>query len=35
MLARADASSYCLQAGTGATLQHYAGPGGTPAAGPC
>jgi hypothetical protein len=34
-LARADASSYCLQAGTGAALQHLAGPGGQPAAGPC
>jgi hypothetical protein len=35
VLARADASSYCLQAGTSATAQHLAGPGGTPAAGPC
>jgi hypothetical protein len=34
-LARADASSYCLQAGTGATVEHFTGPGGTPAAGPC
>jgi hypothetical protein len=34
-LVRADVSSYCLQAGAGTTLQHYVGPGGTPAAGPC
>jgi Tfp pilus assembly protein PilE len=34
-LTRADAASYCLQAGAGAAVQHYAGPGGTPAAGPC
>jgi hypothetical protein len=34
-LMRADAASYCLQAGVGAAVQHYAGPGGTPAAGPC
>jgi hypothetical protein len=34
-LVRADASSYCLQAGTGASLQHLAGPGGQPAAGAC
>jgi hypothetical protein len=32
---RADAASYCLQAGVGGTVQHYVGPGGTPAAGPC
>lgn len=32
---RADAASYCLQAGVGGTIQHYVGPGGTPAAGPC
>jgi hypothetical protein len=32
---RADAASYCLQAGVGQTVQHYVGPGGTPAAGPC
>jgi len=32
---RADATSYCLQAGVGGTVQHYVGPGGTPAAGPC
>jgi len=34
-LARADAASYCLQAGIGASVQHLVGPGGTPAAGPC
>ncbi len=34
-VARADASSYCLQAGVGTAVQHYVGPGGTPAAGPC
>ena len=32
---RADASTYCLQAGIGGTVQHFIGPGGTPAAGPC
>lgn len=32
---RADAASYCLQAGVGGTVQHFTGPGGTPAAGPC
>ena len=32
---RADAASYCLQAGIGASVQHFTGPGGTPAAGPC
>jgi hypothetical protein len=32
---RADAASYCLQAGVGGTVQHFIGPGGTPAAGPC
>jgi hypothetical protein len=32
---RADATSYCLQAGIGGTVQHFIGPGGTPAAGPC
>jgi hypothetical protein len=32
---RADATSYCLQAGVGGAIQHYVGPGGTPAAGPC
>jgi hypothetical protein len=34
-LVRADASSYCLQAGSGTTVQHFAGPSGVPAAGPC
>jgi hypothetical protein len=34
-LVRADAASYCLQAGAGATAQHLAGPGGSPAPGPC
>jgi hypothetical protein len=34
-LVRADAASYCLQAGVGGSVQHYVGPGGTPAAGPC
>jgi hypothetical protein len=32
---RADATTYCLQAGVGTTAQHFVGPGGTPAAGPC
>ena len=32
---RADATSYCLQAGIGGTVQHFIGPGGAPAAGPC
>ena len=32
---RADAASYCLQAGVGGTVQHFVGPGGTPASGPC
>jgi hypothetical protein len=34
-LVRADATSYCLQAGTGASAQHETGPGGAPAPGPC
>lgn len=34
-LVRADAASYCLQAGVGGLIQHYTGPGGSPAAGPC
>jgi hypothetical protein len=34
-LVRADAASYCLQAGIGGATQHFAGPGGTAAAGPC
>jgi hypothetical protein len=32
---RADAVSYCLQTGIGGSVQHFTGPGGTPAAGPC
>lgn len=34
-LVRADATSYCLQAGTGAAARHVVGPGGAPAPGPC
>jgi hypothetical protein len=34
-LVRADATSYCIQAGQGTAEVHIAGPGGTPAAGPC
>jgi Tfp pilus assembly protein PilE len=34
-LVRADASTYCLQAGVGGSTQHFTGPGGSPAAGPC
>jgi hypothetical protein len=34
-LVRADATSYCLQSGTGAAAQHETGPGGSPAPGPC
>jgi Tfp pilus assembly protein PilE len=34
-LVRADAASYCLQAGVGGSVQHLTGPGGTAAAGPC
>jgi hypothetical protein len=34
-LIRADATSYCLQAGTGTAVQHVVGPGGRPAAGAC
>ena len=34
-LARADAASYCLQAGAGPSVQHFTGPGGSAAAGPC
>ena len=30
-----DAASYCLQSGVGDAVQHFAGPGGTAAAGPC
>ena len=35
VIARADTSSYCLQAGTGPTAEHVVGPGGTPTAGSC
>jgi hypothetical protein len=35
VLVRADAASYCLEAGTGESLQHVVGPGGAPAAGTC
>jgi hypothetical protein len=35
ILPRADAASYCLQAGAGAATQHVVGPGGTPASGSC
>jgi Tfp pilus assembly protein PilE len=35
VLARADASSYCLQSGVGGSIQHFVGPGGPSAAGPC
>ena len=35
ILVRADALSYCLQAGVGGTAQHFVGPGGPAAAGPC
>jgi hypothetical protein len=34
-LVRADDSSYCLQGGAGASVQHFTGPGGAPASGPC
>jgi hypothetical protein len=34
-VARADAASYCLQAGSGTAVQHLAGPGGKPAPGAC
>ena len=34
-LVRADATSYCLQAGIGQAVQHEDGPNGSPAAGPC
>ncbi len=32
---RADATTYCLQAGSGTTVQHLRGPDGTPQPGPC
>jgi len=34
-LVRANASSYCVQSGSGQSLMHLAGPGGAPAAGAC
>ena len=34
-LVRADPTSYCLQTGVGGTVQHFVGPGGSPAAGAC
>jgi hypothetical protein len=34
-LMRADAATYCLQSGAGTSVQHFAGPNGTAAAGPC
>ena len=34
-LVRADATSYCLQSGVATGLQHFSGPGGPAAAGPC
>jgi hypothetical protein len=34
-LVRADAAGYCVQTTVGSAVQHLAGPGGTPAAGPC
>jgi hypothetical protein len=35
VVAQADATSYCLQAGSGEGGQHVRGPGGAPAPGPC
>jgi hypothetical protein len=32
---RTDATTYCLQAGVGGTMQQFIGPGGAPATGPC
>jgi type II secretory pathway pseudopilin PulG len=34
-LMRADAASYCLQTGVGSSAQHFTGPSGAAAAGPC
>jgi hypothetical protein len=34
-LMRAEAASYCLQTGVGPSAQHFTGPGGAEAAGPC
>jgi hypothetical protein len=35
VLARADATDYCLQTTTGAAVEHELGPGGQPQPGPC
>ncbi len=35
VVVQADATSYCLQAGSGETAEHVRGPGGAPAPGPC
>lgn len=35
VLRRAEAASYCLQAGSGTTVQHVVGPNGAPQPGPC
>jgi hypothetical protein len=32
---RADATSYCVQSGSGTTIQHVNGPNGVPQPGPC
>jgi hypothetical protein len=34
-LMRADVASYCLQAGVGSATQHFTGPSGPAASGPC
>jgi hypothetical protein len=34
-LVRGDPTSYCIQAGVAQAVEHLAGPGGTPAPGPC
>ena len=34
-LVRADATTYCLQAGVGGSVQHFLGPAGPSVAGPC
>ena len=35
ILVRADATTYCLQAGVGGSLQHFVGPAGPAVVGPC
>ena len=35
VLVRGDVSTYCLQAGVGGATQHFSGPGGPAATGPC